>query len=181
MPMIDPVPGTSDAPTRPDSVRLALELWCAVIVAELIAFIAQYGVLRDRTQEILDSMEEKGEPISVSATSMAVLSMIIMAVILIVITVVVMKFTWDGRNWARQVLGVFSAFLSVQLVFGIVALFADTDSAGAVEIPAWAMIFEILGGVAAVGALIALMHRDTSVYCRDKALWRSRNRQNGGL
>ncbi|QRY61769.1 hypothetical protein JVX90_15345 [Gordonia sp. PDNC005] len=176
-----PVPDTTDAPKRPDSVRLAVELWAVVIVAELITFVAQYSVLRETMQKSIDEMIKDGQEVPASASAVTIGAMVILSVILLAVAGVVLKFTWDGRNWARQVLGVFSAFLSVQLVFGVISLFITSDSNDGATVPAWAMIFEIIGGVAAIGALVALMHRDTTVFCRDTAAWRSGNRQNGGV
>ncbi|MGO3328080.1 hypothetical protein [Gordonia sp. (in: high G+C Gram-positive bacteria)] len=175
-------PGTPDVPTRPDSVRLAVELWCAVIVAQLIAAIAQYPVVLDQSRTVLEDMAEKqGQEMPASPTVMAVLSMVLVCVILTAIALTFLKFFWDGRNWARQGLGVFSAFLVVELVFSVLSMFSDSDSGERVAAPAWASVFGIVGGVAAIGVLVALMNKDTTAYCRDMAIWRDRKRQNGGV
>ncbi|WP_420041003.1 hypothetical protein [Gordonia sp. MP11Mi] len=174
--------GTSDAPTRPDSVKLAVELWCAVIVVQLIVAIAQYPVVLDQSRKILDDMAEReGQEVPVSATAMTAVSMVLVCVFLTAIALLFMRFFWNGRNWARQGLGVLSAFLAVQLVFSVLYMFTDHDSGDGVSAPAWATVFGIIGGVAAIGALVALMNRDTTIYCRDMAQWRDRKRQNGGL
>ena len=180
--MTVPEPGAPDVPTRPDSVRLAVELWFAVIVTQLIAAVAQYPVVLDQTRTVLDDMAEKqGQAAPVSPTAMAVLSMVLVCVVLTAIALTFMKFFWGGRNWARQGLGVFSAFLAVELVFSVVYMFGDNEPGDGVTAPAWATVFGIIGGVAAIGALVALMNRDTTIYCRDMAVWRERNRQNGGV
>lgn len=176
-----PEPGAPDVPPRPDSVKLAVELWFAVIVLEIIAAIAQYPVIYDQAQKAIDEVAKDGQEMPASATSLAVLGLVIACVVLSAIALTFMKFFWDGRNWARQGLGVFSAFLAVQLVFSVLIMFAGTESDTAVSAPAWASVFGILGGVAAIGALVALMNRDTGAYCRDMALWRNRDRWNGGM
>ncbi|MCF8604772.1 hypothetical protein L5I01_15550 [Gordonia sp. HY442] len=180
--MTIPDPGTPDVPTRPDSVRLAVELWCAVIVAQLIAAVAQYPVVLDQSRTVLKDMaEQQGQEMPASPTTMAVLSMILVCVILTAIALTFLKFFWDGRNWARQVLGVFSAFLAVELVFSVLAMFGDSESGDGVSAPAWSGVFSIIGGVAAIGVLVALMNKDTAGYCRDMAVWRDHKRQNGGV
>ncbi|GED99666.1 hypothetical protein nbrc107696_01130 [Gordonia spumicola] len=156
-----------------------MELWGAVVLAELITMIARYPIAFDTSQKYLEEMRKNGEDVPVSATALAVAVTAFSIVLLAVVSAVVVKFVWDGRNWARQVLGVFGAFLVVQLFFAVIALFITSDSDGGATVPAWAMVFEIIGGVAAIGVLVALMHRDTAVYCRDVAAWRTRNRQNG--
>jgi len=162
-------------------VRLAVELWCAVVVAEFIAFVARYSMVRDEAQKVLDKMARDGQAEGLpSAEVLTIVSLVVGAVVLTALSVTFMKFTWDGRNWARQGLGVLSAFIGVQLVFIVIVMFSGTEQTGA-SVPAWATIFEILGGVAAIGALIALMNRDTTVFCRDVGSWRMRNRQNGGM
>ncbi|MEJ9077378.1 hypothetical protein WKY82_03045 [Gordonia malaquae] len=176
-----PVPDTTGAPNRPESVRLAVELWAVVIVAMAIVMIARYPIAFEVSEDYLDDMKKAGEDVPFSATALAVVVTVLSIAVITAITALVLKFTWDGRNWARQTLGVFSAFLAVQLVFGVISLFITTDGNDGATVPAWATIFVIIGGVAAIGALVALMHRDTTVFCRDVAAWRSGNRQNGGV
>ncbi|GAA4664228.1 hypothetical protein GCM10023197_18600 [Gordonia humi] len=162
-------------------MKLAVELWCAVVVAEFIALVARYSMVHDEAQKMLDTMAKDGNAEGLpSAQVLAIISLAIGAVVLTALSVTFMKFTWDGRNWARQGLGVLSAFIAVQLVFTVIVMFSGAEPTGA-SVPAWATIFEILGGVAAIGALIALMNRDTTIFCRDAGLWRTRNRQNGGM
>jgi FtsH-binding integral membrane protein len=162
-------------------VRLAVELWAVVIVAMVIVMIARYPIAFELSEDYLNDMKKAGEDVPISATAFAIAAIALSIFVVVAVACVVLKFTWDGRNWARQTLGVFSAFLSVQLVFGVISLFITTDSNDGATVPAWAMIFVIISGVAAIGALVALMHRDTTVFCRDVAAWRSGNRQNGGV
>ena len=73
-----------------------------------------------------------------------------------------------------------SAFLAVLLVFDIIGLLVCVDDDSMLSVPAWGMVPRILGGVAAMGALAALMNKDSVRYRRAPAESRSRTKPGRG-
>lgn len=169
-------------PKRPDSIRFAVQLWIAVIVLQVVAMIGNTSVLRaDFDRRITDVAKQLDDPALADNTGvMFVAGIVIIALILVAIAAVLMWFTYTGYTWARLILGWASAFITVNLVFAVIGLFVESaDDSGLPDPPSWAMVPTILGGVCAVGALTALMHRDSAAYCREAAAYRSSRRQNG--
>lgn len=169
-------------PKRPDSVRLAVQLWIGVIVMQVIAIVAQWNVLRaDFDEQMKDVGEKLDDPaLTQNLDATFVVGVVLLILILIAVAAVLMWFTYVGYTWARLILGWASAFVTVNLVFSVAALFMDTSGDSSLpDPPAWAMAPTILGGVCAVGALAALMHRDSATFCREAAAFRSSKRQNG--
>ncbi|ALG85876.1 hypothetical protein [Gordonia phthalatica] len=178
LPSEDPVA----RPKRPDSVRFAVQLWFGVIAFQLLAMVANWNVLRADFDRQMDDASKKLDDAALAANTDAtfIAGMVILALILTAIAGVLMRFTYRGYTWARLVLGWASAFVTVNLVFAVAALFMDTQTDSSLpESPAWAMVPTILGGVCAVGALTALMHRDSATFCREAAAFRAGRRQNG--
>lgn len=177
-PTADPVA----RPQRPDSVRFAVQLWFGVIVCQLVAMAANWNVLRADFDRRLGDASTKLDDASLAANTDVtfIAGMVILALILAAVVGVLMWFTHLGYTWARLILGWASAFVTVNLVFAVGALFVDASGdASLPEAPAWAMVPTILGGVCAVGALTALMHRDSAAFCREAAAFRTDRRQNG--
>lgn len=178
-------PATTDGPPkRPDTIVLGVQLWVAVIVLQIVATASKFNVLKaDYEQRAADVAKKMNEPSLVdNSTAMVVVTLIGAIAILCALAGVLMWFTYAGRNWARLLLGWASAFLTVDLAFAVVGLFVDTSTnSNLPEAPAWGMIPTIIGGVCAVGALVALMHRDSSGYCRDMAKYRLDQRQNRNI
>ena len=183
--MTAPGPQTAEPvtrPTRPDSVRFAVQLWIGVIVFQLIAMVANWQTIRADFDERMNDVGKQldGESIAADSDATFVVGMVVVALVLIAIAGVLMWFSYLGYTWARLLLGWASAFITVNLVFAVAALFMDTSVDPSLpEPPAWAMVPTILGGVCAVGALTALMHRDSAAYCREAAAFRTSRRQNG--
>ncbi|MBM7365977.1 hypothetical protein [Gordonia hydrophobica] len=169
-------------PKRPDSIRFVVELWVGVIVLQVVAMAANWTVLRaDFDRQMADVERRLDDPALMANTDVTfAIGMAVVIVILVAVAAVLMWFTFIGYTWARLILGWASAFVTVNLVFAVAALFMDTNTDSTLpESPTWAMVPTILGGVCAVGALTALMHRDSAAYCREAAAYRRSKRQNG--
>ncbi|AUH67060.1 MULTISPECIES: hypothetical protein [Gordonia] len=169
-------------PRRPETIRLAVQLWVAVIVFQIVAVASRFNVLKasyeKQARELSDRMNEPSLTENMGVT--VLVGIVVIVVLLTAVAALLMWFTYSGRTWARLLLGWVSAFLTVELVFAVIGLFVDTQGGSDLpEAPAWGMVPTILGGVCAVGALAALMHRDSAAFCREVAAYRSRNRQNG--
>ncbi|EGD55363.1 hypothetical protein SCNU_08896 [Gordonia neofelifaecis NRRL B-59395] len=169
-------------PKRPETIRLAVQLWFAVIVLQIAATASRFNVLKASYEKQARELSDKmNEPSLTENTGVTVLiGLIVIMVALTAIAGLLMWFTYAGRTWARLILGWVSAFLTVELVFAVIGLFVDSDANSDLPTaPSWGMVPTILGGVCAVGALAALMHRDSATFCREVAAYRSHNRQNG--
>ncbi|MDY6809005.1 MAG: hypothetical protein SW127_08295 [Actinomycetota bacterium] len=154
-------------PRRPDAVAIATELWVVVILGQLVAFIGQYPSLReawDRQVNTLpaDTPREELDLLNSSATLIAVLALVGLA--LTVVSAVLVLLTRNGYNWARIVIAAGGVFLAVNLVFMI---FGEVD-------PVWVMVPMVLSGVAAIGASVLLLRRESEQYCRDMSEHRRR-------
>lgn len=168
-------------PQRPDTIVLGVQLWFAVIVLQIVAVASKFNVLKASSEQQLEDVAKKmNEPSLVNNTTlMVIVTLVLLAVVLSAIAGILMWFTYAGHNWARLLLGWASAFLTVDLAFALVALFStSTSNSDLPEPPAWGMIPSILGGVCALGALIALMHRDSTAYCRSMSEYRTQRRRN---
>ncbi|NLG45540.1 hypothetical protein [Gordonia sp. (in: high G+C Gram-positive bacteria)] len=177
-----PIADPSAPPKRPDSIVLAVQLWFGVVVLQIVAMGAQWNVFKaDFKNRLEDFSKERNEPeLTANLDVTFVIGMVGVAVALTAVAAVLMWFTYVGYTWARLILGWASAFVTVNLAFSLMALFVDAPTDSKLpDPPSWAMIPGILGGVCAVGALAALMHRDSAAFCRDSATHRSRKRQNG--
>ncbi|WP_026917399.1 hypothetical protein [Gordonia shandongensis] len=171
-------PGAPEArPERPDTITLALQFWVAIIVFEIASRIADYGAISEEMRRMAKQMTEKSgdQQLLDNLDVLIVVSFAMSIVLLTLLAAALMWGTWSGYNWTRLLLGWLSAFVVVQLAFGIFGLFSDDGP----EMSTWSMIPAILGGVCAVGALATLMHRDSTAYCREVAAHRARKRQNG--
>lgn len=184
-PSTDPGPSTVTdlaAPKRPDTIRLGVQLWFAVIALQIVASVSRYDMLKaSYVKQVRDMSAKMNDPSLADNIDLTVLITFIGVMVLLSAAAgLLMWLTYSGRTWARLVLGWASALVAVELVFAVIGLFVDVE--GSSDLPApptWSMIPTILGGVCAVGALAALMHRDSSAFCREAAAFRSRNRQNG--
>lgn len=163
-----PAPTDSGArPARPDSVAIAAELWVVVILGQIIAFIGQYPTLRetwDRQVNTLpaDTPREELDVLNSSATLIVVLALFGLA--LTVVSAGLVWLTRNGYNWARIIIAAAGVFLTVNLVF---MMFGDID-------PVWVMVPMVLSGVAAIGASVLLLRRESEQYCRDMSEHRRR-------
>lgn len=176
-------PAPPEPPERPESIRLAIQLWAAVIVCQAIAAISLYPVMHREARPFAeDYLEQSGASGDVGSaqTLMAVGATVVQIVVLGGLSVLVMVFAFRGRSWARLLLGWMSAFLAVLLVFDIIGLLVGVDDDSMLSVPDWGMVPRILGGVAAMGALAALMNKDSARYCRETAEFRSRTKPGRG-
>ncbi|AZG47990.1 hypothetical protein [Gordonia insulae] len=158
-------PGTR--PARPDAVTIATELWVVVILGQIVAFIGQYPSLRDAWERQVrtlpaDTPQQQVDMLNSGGTLIVVLS--IFAVALTAISAGLVLLTRNGYNWARIVVAAMGVFIAVNLVF---TLFGDVE-------PRWAMIPMVISGVAAIGASVLLLRRESEKYCREMAEHRRR-------
>lgn len=153
---------TSNKPAIPNATAIATELWVLVIIAQCVIFGSQYRQFFDTADDVAKDNPDAQLPDGVVWAVIAVTGL--------VLAVVFAGLTWLARigyNWARLVLGFFSFFLVVQTVS---AFFADSSDT-------WVMIPTVIGGVAALGAGVLLMHRDSDKYCKDMTRWRKEKKQ----
>ncbi|MFT4086807.1 MAG: hypothetical protein QM658_06560 [Gordonia sp. (in: high G+C Gram-positive bacteria)] len=176
-----PAPAGADVvpPERPVSIVTALQLWVGVIVCQLVWLGGSYPGLREEVLPMVrDAAKQPNGPKNPEAfaTAMTIVWQVIGGLFLTAITALVMFFVFRGAPWARLVLGWMSAFLVVMLFFDLLGQFFGVDELTGEMTSGWPMIFRILGGVAALGAMIALMNADSVRYCREMSDYRLRKR-----
>ena len=152
----------STKPALPNATAIATELWILVIVAQCVVFGSQYTQFFDTADEVAKDNPDAQLPDGV-VWAVIVVTGIGLAVAFAALT----WLTRIGFNWARLVLGFFSFYLVVQMVS---AFFTDGSDT-------WVMVPHVIGGVAALGAGVLLMHRDSDKYCKDTARWRKQKKQ----
>ncbi|GAA4744523.1 hypothetical protein MUG78_03665 [Gordonia alkaliphila] len=163
-------------PTAPESVRTAGQLVAIALVFELIAFAGSYSTIRADAFTYAKKMAEGPngpQNVDQMATIVAVLSIVIASVVALVFTAGLLWLVWRGIGWARFLLAWVAAVIAVMLVIDVLGLllgFSPGD--GAADLPTWAMIPRILGGVAAMGAAAALLHPDTKKFLDASAAYR---------
>ncbi|MBD0861874.1 hypothetical protein IA539_11705 [Gordonia sp. zg691] len=159
-----PDPFESSKPKIPDSVSIAVELWVAVVVGQIVALFAQTGTFVDTVRDQVRSAPPEGvtsDQLEFMTSSGFVVGVLVaMSVFLTAITALIVWFTRKGYNWARIVLSAMGVYVAVSLLF---SLFAGNTS------PAWAMVPLVISGVAALGATVLLMRGDSETYCRTMA------------
>ena len=150
-------PESPGKPALASSLAIATELWALIILAQCVVFGGQYQAAFDAADEVSRDMPEGDLP---DGAIWAVY--VIVGLTLAAVFGVLAWLARSGRNWARLVLGFVSFYLVVQTVS---AFFIE-------EADHWTMIPTVIGGVAALGAGVLLMHRDSDKYCKDMAAWR---------
>ncbi|WP_431839881.1 hypothetical protein [Gordonia hongkongensis] len=158
------VPGAPSRPKIPDSVSIAVELWVVVIVGQIVAMFAQTGTFVDMIRDQVSSAPQEGVPPEqidfMTSSGFVVGVLVVTSLFLTAITALVVWFTRKGYNWARIVLSAMGVYVVVSLLF---SLFGGDTS------PAWAMVPQVISGVAALGATVLLMRGDSEKYCREMA------------
>lgn len=164
-PVTGPTP-PAGKPTLASSLAIATELWVVVTVAQIVAVCGQFTQVGDQIDQVRADMAEQGQSISSGA-----LIAIVIVTAIVMIGGVCGTLTWlarSGRNWARLGLGFLSFYIVVQAVY---AFFVDGSDH-------WTMVPTVIGGVAALGAGVLLVHRDSDKYCKDMAQWRAEQKRN---
>jgi hypothetical protein len=165
-PASDPAsdPGAPSRPKIPDSVSIAVELWVVVIVGQIVAMFAQTGTFVEMIRDQVSSAPQEGVPPEqidfMTSSGFVVGVLVVTSLFLTAITALVVWFTRKGYNWARIVLSAMGVYVVVSLLF---SLFGGDTS------PAWAMVPQVISGVAALGATVLLMRGDSEKYCREMA------------
>lgn len=158
-------PESPNKPALASPMAIATELWVLIILAQCVVFGGQYQVAFDAADEVSRDMPEGELPDGAIWVVYVIVGLTLAAVFGVL--------AWlarSGRNWARLVLGFVSFYLVVQTVS---AFFIE-------EADHWTMIPTVIGGVAALGAGVLLMHRDSDKYCKDMAAWRKSQSHKGG-
>lgn len=150
-------PESPGKPALASPMAIATELWALIILAQCVVFGGQYQVAFDAADEVSRDMPEGDLP---DGAIWAVY--VIVGLTLAAVFGVLAWLARSGRNWARLLLGFVSFYLVVQTVSAF--FIEDADH--------WTMIPTVIGGVAALGAGVLLMHRDSDKYCKDMAAWR---------
>ncbi|MGK2317297.1 hypothetical protein [Gordonia rhizosphera] len=160
-------PGGEQRPKRPDAVTIAAELWAAVILGQIIGFIAQYPTMRDTWDRQIASMPAdtpKEELDVLTSSALLITVMAVAGVALTVVSVTLVLLTRAGYNWARIVVAAMGVFLAVNAGF---MLFGDVS-------PTWVMIPLVISGVAGIGSSVLLLRRESEQYCRAMTAYRRR-------
>ena len=173
----EPLP-SAEPPARPDTVKLALQLWAFIVACQTVWTISLYPMLFEETDRLRGQADNVVDD-SVK-TTIAVAGTVLHIVVAGGLTLLMMFFVARGYGWARLVLGWLSAFLAVMLIFDAFGLLFGAGDDSLLGAPAWGTVFRILGGVAAMGALTALMNKDSARYCRDVAQYRAGTRNGPG-
>ncbi|MGV9479907.1 hypothetical protein [Gordonia aichiensis] len=157
--------GTHERPKLADSVAIACELWIVVVIARTVTAIAQYPTLRKAMEQRVADLPAdtpRSEVDMLTSTGFLVTATAITAVVLAAITLTFVFFVRKGYNWARILLGAMGVFVLIDMVFSLIA---GVD-------PWWVGIPLIVGGIAALGATILLLRRESDAYCRAMAEYR---------
>ena len=165
-----PLPA-GEAPSRPESIAILIQLSVVALVFQLIAMPGSYAATKDRAVALVNEnySDEVNDPESF-AQLMAISGIVVSSLLLVALVVSLILFVLRGKGWARFLLGWIMAILALMMiveVFGVV--FGETPE---YTLPVWAMIARIIGGVAALGALFAAMHPDTRKYVEQVAAFR---------
>ncbi|MGC5247798.1 hypothetical protein ACPXB3_12825 [Gordonia sp. DT219] len=168
----DPGRSTGPPPAEPEgskpklveSIVIASELWLLVIIAHIVTVVATFGTTRDTYLKMAKDSYRPGtaEYDTITSTGVMVGLVVATTVIEIAVAVVLLVLTRKGYNWARFILGAVSLYLVITTLFSI---FGDVH-------PRWAMIPNVIGGVAALGAVVLLLRRDSDTYCKKMAAYR---------
>ncbi|WHU45995.1 hypothetical protein QNM97_18575 [Gordonia sp. L191] len=176
---IDPGHGTGPQPDSPEgakpklveSIVIASELWLVVIVAHVVTVIATFGTTRDMYHQVAKQSYTPGSAEYDMITSGGVIVglVVVTTIVEIGVAVALLILTRKGYNWARFILGAISLYLVISTFF---SLFGDVA-------PRWAMIPNVIGGVAALGAVVLLLRRESDTYCKKMAQYRRAPRMVG--
>ena len=176
---IDSGHGTGPQPDSPEgakpklveSIVIASELWLVVIVAHVVTVIATFGATRDMYHQVAKQSYTPGSAEYDMITSGGVIVgvVVVTTIIEIGVAVALLILTRKGYNWARFILGAISLYLVISTFF---TLFGDVA-------PRWAMIPNVIGGVAALGAVVLLLRRESDTYCKKMAQYRRAPRMVG--
>ncbi len=157
--------GQRERPKLPDSVAIACELWIAVVIARIVTAVAQYPTLRDtmdKRASDLPADTPRAEVDLMTSAGFLIAVTVITAVVLSAISLTFVWFVRKGYNWARVLLGAMGVFVLIDMAFSLIA---GVD-------PWWIGIPLIIGGIAALGATILLLRRESYAYCRAMADYR---------
>ncbi|GAB33135.1 hypothetical protein [Gordonia otitidis] len=160
---------TRERPKLPDSVAIACELWIVVVIARTITAILQYPALRKVMEENVANLPAdtpRSETDMFTSTGFIVTVIVITAVVMSAISLTFVWFARKGYNWARVLLGAMGAFVLIDMVSSLIA---------GVE-PWWVGIPLIISGIAALGATVLLLRRESDAYCRAMAEYRRQPR-----
>lgn len=182
-------PPTSDA-ARPESVTIALQLGLVTVICQLIVVFASYSTMRAQALKMAQNPELSGggsgrraiENVDQFATIVSVLSMTLLAVGIVVVAGAAAVLLVKGYGWVRFVVAWLAGVIALSLIFDVLALaFGGSEvAADSVTLPSWTMVPRIIGGVAAIGVFLAMMHADTRRYGEQGAARRNARRQPPG-
>ncbi|OBA69791.1 DUF998 domain-containing protein [Gordonia sp. 852002-10350_SCH5691597] len=157
--------GQRERPKLPDSVAIACELWIVVVIARIVTAVAQYPTLRDMMNQRVSDLPAdtpRAEVDLMTSSGFLIAITVITAVVLSAISLTFVWFVRKGYNWARVLLGAMGVFVLIDMAFSLIA---GVD-------PWWIGIPLIIGGIAALGATILLLRRESDAYCRAMAAYR---------
>ncbi|MFT3716831.1 MAG: hypothetical protein QM774_13075 [Gordonia sp. (in: high G+C Gram-positive bacteria)] len=164
-----PVVPAGPPPTRPDTIRMALQFWVVVALGMLVSLAGMYTPLRTEAlkmaKETAKTQPTGGASVDQLATFSAISGMVMMAVAGLLIAGVLSLMVWQGRGWARLGLTWLSAFIAVMTVLDVIGSTLGTPSADATSMPTWTMVPRIIAGVAAMGAVAVLMNAESGRFC----------------
>ncbi|GAB17877.1 hypothetical protein GOEFS_041_00310 [Gordonia effusa NBRC 100432] len=160
-------------PKLVESMAIALELWLVVIVGRIVASCGLFQTVKSNadgqlTNPLNGNSEANTELIRSLSSTWALIAMLVVSAIIVGgISLTVMWFARQGYNWARMVTAGASLYVVVTTILDITVFGVE---------PTWVGVPLIIAGVAAGGALVALLRRDTEKWCADMALYRQQSK-----
>ncbi|MFW0788641.1 hypothetical protein [Gordonia sp. CPCC 205333] len=170
------VPPPSEPPVRPkivESMAIALELWLVVIVGRAVASFAQYPAVKSMFADSAANPPEGASKETVdlmnamSSTGVVIAAIVVSTVLVGGLSLLVMWFARQGHNWARMLLAGASMFVVIWTILNVVIFRVE---------PTWIAVPLIIAGVAAGGALVALVRRDAETWCAEMTLYRQQSK-----
>ncbi|NDK89844.1 hypothetical protein GYA93_09670 [Gordonia desulfuricans] len=157
-------------PRLPESIVIASELWIVVILAHIVTLVATYDQQRAQYLDMVEGMVKDATAEQrdlITSSGLFIGSLVVGALIQFGVAIVLILLTRRGYNWARFLIGAISMYLVITTFF---TLFADVS-------PAWAMVPTVIGGVAALGAVVLFLRRESDTYCKNMATFRRESKR----
>ncbi len=170
-----------DAPARPDSILILIQLTVVAAICQVITLPPAYSMMREEMVTRAEQMKDSAgiENVEQYATVMTVVAIAVASILILALAAAAVLLVVRGFWWARFLLGWLAAVVTINMIF---AFFGHVfgEAAATDPLPVWTMIPRVLGGVAAVGVLLAVMHPDTKKYVDAMAARRTRRRDRNG-
>ncbi|MEV6277603.1 hypothetical protein [Nocardia sp. NPDC051832] len=172
-PMPGPIPSPQPAPSMPEDIGTARQLWWGVTgvgVVQLIAsFLAISGQRNEITKQYFDQMHEADPTFTMAQAEQMTLAIMIFGgvvagLVLVGLTLLFAHLMARGKFWARAVLtmmGIWLVLIALLNVFAHLFGAGSVDTGGAMLVAGGAAIVQ---GVLAGGAVYLMHRKDSTAY-----------------